>query len=116
MPVRMYLAQVVPDDVVGDRAVRTSLQRGPHPVVVVCGRCATWLAVGHRPDNAPDVLLRCSSCGAANDPHGAMPVPGRDAADAVPAGLASSEVWAKSAVERVHTLAAQEQRWPWRAG
>jgi len=53
MPVRMYSAQVVPDDVVGERVVRTSLQRGPHPVVVVwprprCGRsprssgCTRW--------------------------------------------------------------------------
>jgi hypothetical protein len=112
----MYSAQVVPDDAVGDRVVRTSLQRGPNPVVVVCGGCATWLAVGHRPDSAPDVLLRCSSCGAANDARGALPVSGRDVPDATPAGLAPSEVWAKSAVERVHALAAQEQRWPWRAG
>jgi hypothetical protein len=85
--VRTYSAQVVPDEVVIDRAVRTSLRRGPHDAVVVCGRCEMWLAVGHLPDDGPQVLLACSSCGAV-----------------------------KSAVERVHALAAQEQRWPWRAG
>jgi hypothetical protein len=84
--VRTYSAQVVPDEVVIDRAVRTSLRRGPHDAVVVCGRCDMWLAVGHLPDDRPQVLL------------------------------AAAEIWVKSAVERVHTLAAQEQRWPWRAG
>jgi hypothetical protein len=116
MRVRMYSAQVVPDDAVGDRVVRTSLQRGPHAVVVVCGGCATWLAVGHRPENVPDVLLRCSACGAVSDPRAATPVSGAAAVEAAPAGLAPSEVWARSVVERVHALAEQERRWPWRAG
>jgi hypothetical protein len=72
-----------------------------------------WLAVGHRPDDAPDVLLMCPSCGAVNDLRAATPAPEEPAN---PAALATAEVWAKSAVERVHALAAQEQRWPWRAG
>jgi hypothetical protein len=112
----MYSAQVVPDDTVGDRVVRTSLQRGPHAVVVVCGGCATWLAVGHRPENAPQVLLHCPSCGTVNDPRGAAPASGGGLPDAAPAGLPPSEVWARSTVERVHALAEQERRWPWRAG
>jgi hypothetical protein len=116
MSVRMYSAQVVSDDVVGDRVLRTSLQRGPHAAVVVCGRCATWLAVGHRTEDAPDVLLRCCSCSAVNDPRTATPVPGRGAVNAAPAGLPPSEVWARSVVEQVHALAEQERRWPWRAG
>ena len=110
---RTYAAQVVPGGAVGDRVVRTSLVRGPYPAVVICGRCATWLAVGHRPDDVPDVLLACAACDAVNDPSGATPAPDDGAA---PGGLPSTEVWAKSAVERVHTLAAQERRWPWRAG
>jgi len=89
--VRTYSAQVVPDEVVIDRAVRTSLRRGPHDAVVVCGRCDMWLAVGHLPDGT----------GESSTP---------------PGPLAAAEVWVKSAVERVHALAAQEQRWPWRAG
>jgi LSD1 subclass zinc finger protein len=112
----MYSAQVVPDEAVERRVVRTSLQRGPHAVVVVCGGCATWLAVGHRPDGAPEVLLVCSSCDAVNDPRRATPGSDRAAALAAPVGLVATEVWAKSAVERVHALAAQERRWPWRAG
>jgi hypothetical protein len=112
--VRTYSAQVVPDGATTGRAVRTSLCRGPHAVVVVCGGCALWLAVGHRPDDVPDVLLACSSCGALNDPRRATPVPGDGAAQAAPAGLSAAEIWAKSAVERVHALAAQERRWPWR--
>jgi hypothetical protein len=112
--VRTYSAQVVPDDATTDRAVRTSLRRGPHAAVLVCGGCARWLAVGHRPDDVPEVLLACSSCGAVNDPRRAIAVPGRGAAYAAPAGLAVAEVWAKSTVERVHALAAQERRWPWR--
>lgn len=110
---RTYSAQVVPDGATTGRAVRTALRRGPHAAVVVCGGCALWLAVGHRPDDVPDVLLACPSCGALNDTRGATPVPGRGA-DAAPGGLAAAEVWAKSAVERVHALAAQERRWPWR--
>jgi hypothetical protein len=111
--VRTFSAQVVPDEAVDGRVVRTSLQRGPHAAVVVCGECAAWLAVGHRPDN--EVLLVCSSCGAVNDPRRATPGSDHATALAVPAGLASTEVWARSAVERVHALAAQERRWPWRA-
>ena len=115
MPVRTYSAQVVPGGAVEGRVVRTSLQRGPHVAVVVCGECAAWLAVGHRPDDAPDVVLVCSSCGAANDPRRATPASDHATALVAPAGLAPTEVWAKSAVERVHALAAQERRWPWRA-
>jgi hypothetical protein len=112
----MYSAQVVPDEAVAGRIVRTSLQRGPNPVAVVCGGCATWLAVGHRPDDASEVLLACSSCGAVNDPREATPVWDPRVEQAAPAGLPVTEVWAKSAVEQVHALAAQERRWPWRAG
>jgi len=114
--VRRYSAQVVPDEAVEGRVVRTSLQRGPHAAVVVCAECATWLAVGHRPEDAPEVLLVCSSCGVVNDPRRATPGSDRAGAHAAPAGLVATEVWAKSAVERVHALAAQERRWPWRAG
>lgn len=110
---RTYSAQVVPGEAVGGRIVRTSLRRGPNAAVVVCGGCGTWLAVGHRPDDVPDVLLACSACDAVNDPGGATPAPDDAAA---PGGLPPTEVWAKSAVERVHALAAAEQRWPWRAG
>ncbi len=113
---RTFSAQVVPDEVTTGRAVRTSLRRGPHAAVVVCGGCALWLAVGHRPDDVPEVLLACSSCGAVNDPRLATPVPGHAAAHAAPAELAAAEVWVKAAVERVHALAALERRWPWRAG
>ena len=115
--VRTYSAQVVPDEVVIDRAVRTSLRRGPHDAVVVCGRCDMWLAVGHLPDDDLQVLLACSSCGAVNDPGDAIPVPDGTGESSTPPGpLAAAEIWVKSAVERVHALAAQEQRWPWRAG
>ena len=114
---RTYSAQVVPDEATAGRAVRTSLRRGPHGAVVVCGRCAMWLAVGYRPDDAPEVLLACSGCGVVNDPREATQVPGGTREpSAAPAGLAAAEIWAKSAVERVHALAAQERRWPWRAG
>jgi hypothetical protein len=112
----MYSAQVVPGEAVAGRVVRTSLQRGPHPVAVVCGGCATWLAVGHRPEAAPEVLLECSSCGAVNDPRHATLVSDPAVELAAPAGLGATEVWAKSTVEQVHALAAQERRWPWRAG
>ena len=37
-------------------------------------------------------------------------------AQAAPAGLVPGDVWAGPAVQQVHTLAAQERRWPWRAG
>jgi len=115
--VRTYSAQVVPDEVVIHRAVRTSLRRGPHDAVVVCGRCDMWLAVGHLPDDGLQVLLACSSCGAVNDPGDATFVPdGTDESSTSPGPLAAAEGWVKSAVERVHALAAQEQRWPWRAG
>lgn len=113
LPVRTYAAQVVPGEAVGGRVVRTSLVRGPSSAVVVCGGCARWLAVGHRPDDVADVLLVCAACDAVNDLSGATPVPDDRAA---PDGLPPTEMWAKSAVERVHALAAQEQRWPWRAG
>ena len=116
MPVRMYAAQVVADEGLDGRVLRTSLRRGPHPAVIVCGRCATWLAVGHRPDDGPEVLLACCSCSAVNDPRRAVPVSDRTAERAAPAGLVPGEVWAGPAVERVHALAAQERRWPWRAG
>ena len=116
MPVRMYAAQVVADEGLDGRVLRTSLRRGPHAAVVVCGRRATWLAVGHRPDDGPEVLLACCSCGALNDPRRAVPVSDRTAERAAPAGLVPGEVWAGPAVEQVHTLAAQERRWPWWAG
>jgi hypothetical protein len=111
--VRTFSAQVVPDDGTTGRVVRTSLRRGPHAAVVVCGGCDLWLAVGHQPDDVPEVLLACSSCGAVNDPRSATAVPDHGVAQGAPAELAVAEVWAKSAVERVHALAAQERRWPW---
>jgi hypothetical protein len=43
-------------------------------------------------------------------------MPAAEEPSATPAALAAAEVWAKTAVERVHALAAQERRWPWRAG
>ena len=117
---RMFSARVLPDGVSGpgdDRPVRTSLRRGPAPVLLVCGACANWLAVGYGPGDAEvrDILLACAACHRVNDLRQAVPMDGDAAAADPPAELARAEVWAKSAVERVHVLAAQERRWPWRA-
>jgi hypothetical protein len=117
--VRMFSAMLLPDGAVGDdRRVCTSLRRGPAPVVLVCGACANWLAVGYGPDDAEvrDILLTCQACHRVNEPRRAVPVEPADAAVGdPPAELAHAEVWAKAAVEQVHVLAAQERRWPWRA-
>jgi hypothetical protein len=115
----MFSAVVVPGGraAPGDaRAVRTSLGRGAWPAVLVCGACENWLAVGHRPGDpdVADILLACSACRSVNDPGAATPVTVQVAGDP-PGELARSEVWAKSVVERVLALAAQERRWPWRA-
>jgi hypothetical protein len=114
----MFSAAVLPDGgpAPGDgRPVRTALRRGPRPAVLVCGGCGNWLAVGYRPDDIDvlDILLACPACHRVNDPIQATPT-GACGADP-PEELARSEVWAKAAVERVHALAAQERRWPWRA-
>jgi hypothetical protein len=119
--VRMFSARVLPDgvcDAGDDRPVRTSLRRGPAPVVLVCGVCANWLAVGHHPHDAEvrDILLVCAACHRINDPSHAVPAEWTGAvAGDQPAELARAEVWGRSVVERVHVLAAQERRWPWRA-
>jgi hypothetical protein len=116
----MYAAAMVPDGEPADgRPVRTSLRRGPWAVVLTCGACGNWLAVGHRPGD-PDVtgiLLACPACHRVNDPQRAAPSGHGGAGEAVdpPGELSRSEVWAKAVVERVHALAAQERRWPWRA-
>ena len=115
MPVRTYSAQVVPGGAVEGRVVRAARPRGPPAAGGVCGAWAGWVAVGHRPDDAPDVVLVCTSCGAVNDPRRATPASDHATALVAPAGLAPTEVRAKSAVERVHALAAQERRWPCRA-
>jgi hypothetical protein len=117
----MFSAAALPDGATeGDRRpVRTSLRRGPRPAVMVCGACGNWLAVGYRPDDRDvlDLLLACSACHRVNDPHRATPLEIAAVPDglAPPAELSVAEVWAKAAVERVHALAAQERRWPWRA-
>jgi hypothetical protein len=114
----MFSAAVLPDGAAdGRRPVRTSLRRGPWPVVLVCGACGNWLAVGYRPDDADvlDTLLACPACHRINDPLRAVPTQECGAAEP-PAELARTEVWAKAAVEQVHALAAQERRWPWRDG
>src|SRR5690242_14643181 len=91
-----------------DRPVRTSLRRGPAALVLVCGACGNWLAVGHGPDDAEvrGILLACQACHRVNDPRRVVPVE-RTAATAgdPPAELARAEVWGRSVVEQVHVLA-----------
>ena len=115
---RMLSATVLSDDrYADDRPVRTSLRRGSAPVVLVCGACGNWLAVGYHPDDLEvgDILLACSICHRVNDPRRAAWAERAGATGDPPAELATAEVWAKSVVEQVHVLAAQERRWPWRA-
>src|SRR5438067_485477 len=114
----MCSAAVLPDGAPppgGGRPVRTALRRGPRPVVLVCGWCGNWLAVGYRPDDVDvrDILLACPACHRVNDPLRTTRT-GACSADP-PNELARSEVWAKAVVERIHALAARERRWPWRA-
>ena len=101
------------------RPVRTSMRRGPRSAATVCAACGNWLAVGYDPQEDPaavgSLLIACNACGSVNDPRAATRLP-----DAVPPGrrppaaLHATEYWARAAVERVHSLAEQERRWPWR--
>ena len=100
------------------RPVRTSLRRGPRAAAIVCGACGNWLAVGYDPQEDAavlDLLIRCNACRSVNDPLAATRLPDAAAGGRrPPAALHATEYWARGAVERVHSLAEQERRWPWK--
>ncbi len=63
-------AKIIPESAIGTRKVIAQMAPpvGDTETNLICGKCHTMLIKGYSSTRFPNVVVRCTNCGTANEP------------------------------------------------